>query len=172
MIFRCSHFRSDCFLCCCFSTCAGLRVFTAANCIIILCLCCSTHMQDLQEVTQETHYENYRAEKLANGGMAPAKTSRRWVVSHTVVCSGWVGGGGGGGWTVFACFGCCVVCAAKEIEDPGIYHNCKFKDKNRVLPSDPLWQHGNAFWSPARHPATCFFTNKMNAQACNVSHVI
>jgi len=27
-----------------------------------------THMQDLQEVTQETHYENFRAEKLANGG--------------------------------------------------------------------------------------------------------
>ncbi|XP_059154319.1 septin-2-like isoform X2 [Physella acuta] len=27
-----------------------------------------THMQDLQEVTQETHYENYRAEKLAHGG--------------------------------------------------------------------------------------------------------
>ncbi|KAK6967318.1 Septin-2 [Biomphalaria glabrata] len=27
-----------------------------------------THMQDLQEVTQESHYENYRAEKLANGG--------------------------------------------------------------------------------------------------------
>ena len=69
-------------------------MFTVANCIIILCLCCSTHMQDLQEVTQETHYENYRAEKLANGGMAPAKTSRRWVVSHTVVAGG--GGGGGG----------------------------------------------------------------------------
>ena len=43
--------------------------------------CFSTHMQDLQEVTQETHYENYRAEKLANGGGAPAKASRRWVVS-------------------------------------------------------------------------------------------
>ncbi|XP_050408823.1 septin-2B [Patella vulgata] len=27
-----------------------------------------THMQDLQEVTQEIHYENYRAEKLATGG--------------------------------------------------------------------------------------------------------
>ena len=46
------------------------------------CWCvCSTHMQDLQEVTQETHYENYRAEKLATGGAAPAKASRRWVVS-------------------------------------------------------------------------------------------
>ena len=43
-------------------------------------------MQDLQEVTQETHYENYRAEKLANGdGAAPVKTGRRWVVSPSVV---------------------------------------------------------------------------------------
>lgn len=25
----------------------------------------STHMQDLQEVTQEVHYENYRSERLA-----------------------------------------------------------------------------------------------------------
>lgn len=27
----------------------------------------STHMQDLQEVTQEVHYENYRSERLAKG---------------------------------------------------------------------------------------------------------
>ena len=27
-----------------------------------------THMQDLQEVTQEVHYENFRADKLASGG--------------------------------------------------------------------------------------------------------
>ncbi len=25
---------------------------------------CRTHMQDLQEVTHEIHYENYRSEKL------------------------------------------------------------------------------------------------------------
>ena len=56
----------------------------------------------------------------------------------------------GGGWTVFACFGSCVVCAAKEIEDPGIYHNCKFKDKNRVLPSDPLWQHRECILKPSK----------------------
>ena len=30
-----------------------------------------THMQDLQEVTQDTHYENYRAEKLAVGDALP-----------------------------------------------------------------------------------------------------
>ncbi|ESO97486.1 hypothetical protein LOTGIDRAFT_231639 [Lottia gigantea] len=34
-----------------------------------------THMQDLQEVTQEIHYENYRAEKLATG--EPVKKSSR-----------------------------------------------------------------------------------------------
>lgn len=28
---------------------------------------CRTHMQDLQEVTQEVHYENYRSERLAKG---------------------------------------------------------------------------------------------------------
>ena len=27
----------------------------------------STHMQDLQEVTQDVHYENYRSERLAKG---------------------------------------------------------------------------------------------------------
>ena len=132
-------------VCCCFSMCAGLQVFTVANCIIILCLCCSTHMQDLQEVTQETHYENYRAEKLANGGMAPAKTSRRWVVSHTV--------GGGRGVNSICLFWKLWVCAAKEIvwiENPGIYYNCKFKDKNRVLPSDPLWRHRECILKPSK----------------------
>jgi septin 2 len=32
-----------------------------------------THMQDLQEVTQEIHYENYRSEKLAAGGTTARK---------------------------------------------------------------------------------------------------
>ncbi|XP_064613485.1 septin-2B-like isoform X2 [Liolophura sinensis] len=32
-----------------------------------------THLQDLQEVTQEFHYENYRAENLASGGPAQRK---------------------------------------------------------------------------------------------------
>lgn len=35
-----------------------------------------THMQDLQEVTQEVHYENFRAERLANGAVAPKKTKQ------------------------------------------------------------------------------------------------
>lgn len=30
-----------------------------------------THMQDLQEVTQEVHYENFRSEKLAQGKTSP-----------------------------------------------------------------------------------------------------
>ncbi|GAB1602254.1 septin-2-like [Argonauta hians] len=35
-----------------------------------------THMQDLQEVTQEIHYENFRAEKLAGGKVVKQRTSR------------------------------------------------------------------------------------------------
>lgn len=31
-------------------------------------LSCSTHMQDLQEVTQDLHYENFRSERLKRGG--------------------------------------------------------------------------------------------------------
>lgn len=34
---------------------------------------CSTHMQDLQEVTQEVHYENYRSERLAKGAPVPPR---------------------------------------------------------------------------------------------------
>lgn len=33
----------------------------------------STHMQDLQEVTQEVHYENYRSERLAKGAPTPRR---------------------------------------------------------------------------------------------------
>ncbi|CAG5044119.1 unnamed protein product [Parnassius apollo] len=32
-----------------------------------------THMQDLQEVTQEVHYENYRSERLARNGQVPKR---------------------------------------------------------------------------------------------------
>lgn len=35
----------------------------------------STHMQDLQEVTQEVHYENYRSERLAKGAPVPKRTT-------------------------------------------------------------------------------------------------
>lgn len=37
-----------------------------------------THMQDLQEVTQEVHYENYRSERLAKG--APVPPRRQTIV--------------------------------------------------------------------------------------------
>lgn len=40
----------------------------------------STHMQDLQEVTQEVHYENYRSERLAKGAPVPPRR-------QTYVCS-------------------------------------------------------------------------------------
>ena len=36
-------------------------------------------MQDLQEVTQEIHYENYHSEKLAGGGQTPARKITRSV---------------------------------------------------------------------------------------------
>lgn len=32
-------------------------------------------MQDLTEVTQDVHYENYRSERLAKGGSAPLAAS-------------------------------------------------------------------------------------------------
>jgi len=34
-----------------------------------------THMQDLQEVTHEVHYENYRSERLAKGAPVPKRTT-------------------------------------------------------------------------------------------------
>ena len=41
-------------------------------------------MQDLQEVTQEIHYENYRSEKLATGGSAPSKKVKSVFLSINV----------------------------------------------------------------------------------------
>lgn len=38
-----------------------------------------THMQDLQEVTQEVHYENYRSERLAKGVPPPTPTAKRTI---------------------------------------------------------------------------------------------
>lgn len=35
----------------------------------------STHMQDLQEVTQEVHYENYRSQRLAKSVRQNGKTT-------------------------------------------------------------------------------------------------
>ena len=52
-----------------------------------LCACCvavsvcSTHMQDLQEVTQEIHYENFRSDKLA---INPSSKKLRHVLQRTV----------------------------------------------------------------------------------------
>lgn len=34
-----------------------------------------THMQDMQDVTQEVHYENYRSERLAKGAPIPKRTT-------------------------------------------------------------------------------------------------
>lgn len=43
-------------------------------------------MQDLKDVTQEVHYENYRAERLSRHGQGPAsprKTIEAMYVNHT-----------------------------------------------------------------------------------------
>lgn len=34
-----------------------------------------THMQDLQEITQQVHYENYRSERLAKGAPPPKRNT-------------------------------------------------------------------------------------------------
>jgi len=36
-------------------------------------------MQDLQEVTQEVHYENYRSERLAKGVPVPKRTTYDYI---------------------------------------------------------------------------------------------
>uniref|UniRef100_A0A0B7ATZ0 Septin-type G domain-containing protein n=2 Tax=Arion vulgaris TaxID=1028688 RepID=A0A0B7ATZ0_9EUPU len=53
-----------------------------------------THMQDLQEVTQETHYENFRAEKLATGGSYKSKSGKPAADTY-----GRMENGGGGEFT-------------------------------------------------------------------------
>ena len=41
-------------------------------CCVCVCVCVeySAHMQDLQEITHEVHYENYRSEKMSSGAAA------------------------------------------------------------------------------------------------------
>jgi septin 2 len=53
----------------------GVASWTPINCFPILFSLAnhSTHMQDLQEVTQDVHYENYRSERLAKGVAANRK---------------------------------------------------------------------------------------------------
>jgi len=51
----------------------------------------STHMQDLQEVTQEIHYENFRSEKLAESGGTAIRKLRSVApsnrnVQHREIC--------------------------------------------------------------------------------------
>ena len=52
--------------------------FELSNYLIYYHVYFRTHMQDLQEVTQEIHYENYRSEKLS-GTTGNRKISARWV---------------------------------------------------------------------------------------------
>lgn len=53
-----------------------IEVENPSHCDFIKLRCLlGTHMQDLTEVTQDVHYENYRSERLAKGGGAPISTS-------------------------------------------------------------------------------------------------
>ncbi len=67
---------------------------------VCVCVCvCRTHMQDLQEVTQDLHYENFRSERLKRAGRygkSTNKLSRRsssctwtdlWVNVWCTLCS-------------------------------------------------------------------------------------
>lgn len=48
----------------------------------------STHMQDLQEVTQDLHYENFRSERLKRGGrlLPQVMLSPRSIFGHLESC--------------------------------------------------------------------------------------
>lgn len=39
-------------------------------------------MQDLQEVTQEVHYENYRSERLAKGTPMPKRNAYVYIFKY------------------------------------------------------------------------------------------
>ncbi|KAG0702681.1 Septin-1 [Chionoecetes opilio] len=53
-----------------------IEVENPSHCDFIKLRCLlGTHMQDLTEVTQDVHYENYRSERLAKGAGAPMTTS-------------------------------------------------------------------------------------------------
>ena len=41
--------------------------------------CYRAHMQDLQEVTQDVHYENFRLERLAQGNGEKSSLKPGWV---------------------------------------------------------------------------------------------
>jgi len=49
-----------------------LRCHWAGQWVECCVLLVSAHMQDLQEITHEVHYENFRSEKMSAGG-APRK---------------------------------------------------------------------------------------------------
>ena len=57
--------------CICIDPCLWISETCDMNCVCVTVAlvpsACSTHMQDLQEVTHEIHYENYRSDKLADG---------------------------------------------------------------------------------------------------------
>ena len=63
-------------------------VHTKLPLLLLLLIHCSTHMQDLKEVTQEVHYENFRAAQLSNENSedlidASAMNGTRYVPEKT-----------------------------------------------------------------------------------------
>ena len=63
-------------------------VHTKLLLLLLLLIHCSTHMQDLKEVTQEVHYENFRAAQLSNENSedlidASAMNGTRYVPEKT-----------------------------------------------------------------------------------------
>lgn len=56
--------------------------------LFFLFIAFSTHMQDLTEVTQEVHYENYRSDRLAKGGpLSSTHTSAVSISNGDSICS-------------------------------------------------------------------------------------
>ncbi|KAG7156977.1 Septin-2-like 2 [Homarus americanus] len=61
-----------------------IEVENPSHCDFIKLRCLlGTHMQDLTEVTQDVHYENYRSERLAKGGGSPLAAPNANNNSHS-----------------------------------------------------------------------------------------
>lgn len=54
--------------------------------LLCVLLSSSTHMQDLQEVTQDLHYENFRSERLKRGGRSLSRCPLVSMLCHPKLC--------------------------------------------------------------------------------------
>ena len=53
----------------------NLSIYLSISCFLL-----RTHMQDLKDVTQDIHYENFRAQRLASGDPIIVKDEERYVL--------------------------------------------------------------------------------------------